>query len=75
MPDSTTPADLATKLGVSASIVRRWLREKVDRGGESGPWLIDDDLAARVRERFTPTATARAARPTVCTVDRAPRRR
>lgn len=63
------PMTLAAELGVSASIVRRWLREQVDRGGESGPWLIDDDLAARVRERFRTTAAARATRPTICTVE------
>jgi len=66
---STPPNALARELGVTASAVRRWLRDEVDRGGESGPWLIDDDLAARVRARFTATATARAARPTACTVE------
>lgn len=66
---STTPSTLAREFGVTASAVRRWLRDEVDRGGESGPWLIDDDLAGRVRARFTATAAARAARPTVCTVD------
>lgn len=60
---------LASEVGVSPSMVRRWLLEQVDRGGETGPWLVDDDLAARVRARFTATAAARAARPTVCTVD------
>lgn len=66
---STTPNALARELGVSASIVRRWLREHVDRGGETGPWLIDDDLAARVRAHFAATAAARAGRPAVCAVD------
>lgn len=67
--DVRTPADLAREVGVSASAVRRWLRDEVDRGGETGPWQLDDDLAARVRARFTATAAARAARPVVCTVD------
>ncbi|MFJ1510902.1 hypothetical protein [Cellulosimicrobium funkei] len=69
MPDRMTPDSLAADLGVSASIVRRWLRENVDRGGESGPWLVDDDLAGRIRARFTATAEARAARATVCSVE------
>ena len=67
--DVQTPADLAHELGVSASAVRQWLREEVDRGGETGPWWIDDDLAARVRARFTATAAAREARPSACTVE------
>ncbi|MEV8177176.1 hypothetical protein AB0O99_03910 [Cellulosimicrobium funkei] len=62
---SSTPAALARELGVSASIVRRWLRDEVDRGGETGPWLIDDDVAARVRGRFA----ARTERPSTCIVD------
>ncbi|NMF29576.1 hypothetical protein [Cellulosimicrobium aquatile] len=62
---SSTPAALARELGVSASIVRRWLRNEVDRGGETGPWLIDDDLDARVRARFA----ARTERPSTCIVD------
>ncbi|TFF10548.1 hypothetical protein [Cellulosimicrobium funkei] len=69
MPDLTNPNELAGELDVSASIVRRWLRETVDRGGESGPWLIDDDLADRVRAHFAATAAARAERPAVCAVD------
>lgn len=58
MHDRSTTTSLAEELGVSASIVRRWLREHVDRGGESGPWLIDDDLAVRVRTHFVATAGA-----------------
>lgn len=69
MGDATTPTELARELGVTASAVRQWLRDEVDRGGETGPWLIDDDLAARVRARFTATAQARASRPAACTVD------
>lgn len=67
--DARTPADLAREVGVSASAVRGWLRRTVDRGGETGPWLIDDDLAARARAHFATLAAARAARPVVCTVD------
>lgn len=66
---STTPNAIARELGVSASIVRRWLREQVDRAGETGPWLIDNDLAARVRAHFAATAAARGARPSGCTVE------
>ncbi|MBN0039487.1 hypothetical protein JN535_04765 [Cellulosimicrobium cellulans] len=69
MRQRITPNSLAAELGVSASIVRRWLREHVDRAGETGPWLIDDDLAARVRAHFASTAAVRAGRPAVCTAD------
>jgi len=69
VPDRITPNDLAAELGVSTSIVRRWLREQVDRAGETGPWLIDEDLAGRVRAHFGATAAARAKRPVTCTVD------
>lgn len=69
MPDSITPRSLAAEFGVSASIVRRWLRENVARAGETGPWLIDDDLAERVRAHFAATSAARGGRPATCTVE------
>ncbi|WP_144425627.1 hypothetical protein [Cellulosimicrobium cellulans] len=67
MAESTTPAVLAAELGVSASIVRRWLREHEARNGAT--WALDDAVAARVRAHFAATAAARAKRPAVCAVD------
>lgn len=64
-----TPQQLADEAGVSASIVRRWLRGTMDRAGESGPWLIGDDLATQARGHFAATASAREARPAECSVD------
>lgn len=69
MSEQVTPGQLADELGVSASIVRRWLREQVDRAGESGPWLIDGDLAGRARAHFAATSAKRAAHPAACKVD------
>ncbi|MFD4992816.1 hypothetical protein ACFWH7_04335 [Cellulosimicrobium cellulans] len=67
MAESTTPALLAVELGVSASIVRRWLREHEVRTGAT--WVLDDDAAAGVRAHFAATAAARAGAPAVCAVD------
>lgn len=69
MSEPNTPHALATERGVSASIVRGWLREHVERGGETGPWLIDEDLAGRARAHFAATSAKRAALPTGCKVD------
>ncbi|NMF28888.1 hypothetical protein [Cellulosimicrobium aquatile] len=66
---SWTPKALAAELGVSASAVRQWLRDEVDRGGETGPWLVDDDLAARIRAHFAATATAREQQQRSCSVE------
>lgn len=67
MAESTTPSVLAAELGVSASIVRRWLREHEARVGAT--WALDDDVAARVRAHFAATAAARVARPAACIVE------
>jgi len=63
---STTPNDIAREFGISASVVRRWLRRHEVRIGVA--WELDDDVAARARAHFTATAAKRAAGPGPCAV-------
>ena len=63
-----TPTALARELGVSASTVRRWLRERVVRLEPGRPWVIDDESAADAREYFESTRPVREWRHGSCTV-------
>jgi hypothetical protein len=63
-----TPTELAAEVGVSRAAVYAWLRATLPRPVDRR-WLLDEDMAARVRERFTATAPIREHQPGPCSVD------
>ncbi|UKJ63706.1 hypothetical protein H1Q78_19235 [Cellulosimicrobium cellulans] len=73
MREHTTPKELAEEFGISASAVRRWLRENV-RKGRSGAWQLDQTTADLAREHFTRTKPIREHVAGTCTIDGCDRR-
>ncbi|WP_043652411.1 helix-turn-helix transcriptional regulator [Cellulosimicrobium cellulans] len=67
-----TPTELAAEVGVSRAAVYAWLRATFPRPVD-GRWLLDEDMAERVRERFTATAPIREHQPGPCSVNRCDR--
>lgn len=68
MSDRLTPTQLAVEVGVSRAAVYAWLRAKFPRPLD-GRWVLDEDVAARVREHFAATASIREREAGPCSVD------
>lgn len=76
MAGEWTIRELAREAGVSRKSVWAWIAELGWERPTSGPWILDDEQARLVLERFEQTAPLRTPRePTPCSVEGCERRR
>jgi hypothetical protein len=56
-PTTIRPEDLAEELEVSGKAIRQWLRSNFTRSKEEKgtSWNLTEEMAAKVREHFTPS--------------------
>jgi hypothetical protein len=64
----STPTQLAEEIGVSRAAVCAWLRATFPPPLD-GRWRLDEEMVARVRERFAATAPLREHEPGPCSVE------
>jgi len=62
------PTQLAAEVGVSRAAVYAWLRATFPPPVD-GRWVLDEDMAEQVRERFASTAAIRERRAGPCSVE------